>query len=80
MPHARHSKSQLLVIVVNIIVTVVQDDRLDIMKILSKNLDFDDDVNLEQIAEQADYFSGADLQSLLYSAQLASMKLTDDVS
>ncbi|XP_076269258.1 peroxisomal biogenesis factor 1 isoform X2 [Rhynchophorus ferrugineus] len=54
------------------------NDRLDILRILSRKLDFGDDVNLEEIAEKTEDFSGADLQSLLYSAQLASMKLTDD--
>ncbi|XP_066147030.1 peroxisomal ATPase PEX1 isoform X2 [Euwallacea fornicatus] len=51
-----------------------QDDRLEILKILSAKLTFDEDVNLEVVAGQTDGYSGADLQSLLYTAQIAAMK------
>ncbi|XP_074280438.1 peroxisomal ATPase PEX1 isoform X2 [Silene latifolia] len=46
-------------------------DRLDILRALSKKLPLSDDVDLEAIAVITDGFSGADLQALLSDAQLA---------
>ncbi|XP_045471118.1 peroxisome biogenesis factor 1 [Harmonia axyridis] len=51
-----------------------KESRLDILRILSKNLKLLDDVDLEEIAETTEHFSGADLQSVLYNAQLSSME------
>ncbi|XP_044266288.1 peroxisome biogenesis factor 1 [Tribolium madens] len=48
--------------------------RLEILKVLSKSLNFSNDVNLEKIASATEGFSGADLQAVLYSAQLDSVK------
>lgn len=48
----------------------MQDDRLDILKALSSRLNLDDDVLLDEIALETEYFSGADLQAVLYTAQL----------
>nr|CAH7747328.1 unnamed protein product [Callosobruchus chinensis] len=47
-----------------------KDDRLEILKILSKNLDLAPDVDFGEIANSTEYFSGADLQSLMYTAQM----------
>ncbi|KAL9239816.1 hypothetical protein vseg_014099 [Gypsophila vaccaria] len=48
-----------------------KQDRLDILRVLSKKLPMSDDVDLEAIAITTDGFSGADLQALLSDAQLA---------
>jgi len=37
---------------------------------ISKKLDLAEDVDLLRVAESCEYFSGADLQALMYSAQL----------
>lgn len=47
-----------------------QSERLEILNALSAKLSLDSDVDLELIARQTNHFSGADLQALLYSAQL----------
>lgn len=44
------------------------------MEALSKHLNFAEDVNLEEIAAHTEGYSGADLQSILYTAQLTSME------
>ncbi|XP_022242825.1 peroxisome biogenesis factor 1-like isoform X2 [Limulus polyphemus] len=46
------------------------DEREDILKCLSQRLVLADDVDLHDIAERTEFFSGADLQALFYSAQL----------
>ncbi|XP_044752140.1 LOW QUALITY PROTEIN: peroxisome biogenesis factor 1 [Coccinella septempunctata] len=51
-----------------------KDSRLDILKVLSKSLKLCEDVNLEEVAENTDGYSGADLQSVLYNAQLSTME------
>ena len=48
----------------------VKDERLDILKALSSKLHLNDDVRLEEIAIEAEHYSGADLQAVLYTAQL----------
>ncbi|KAK9698166.1 hypothetical protein RND81_08G086300 [Saponaria officinalis] len=48
-----------------------KQDRLDILRVLSKKIPLADDVDLEAIAATTDGFSGADLQALLSDAQLA---------
>ncbi len=47
------------------------------MASLSSKLDLDDDVQLEEVALKADHFTGADLQALLYTAQLKAIHQTD---
>lgn len=46
------------------------DEREDILNCLSKRLFLADDIDLHDIAERTEFFSGADLQALFYSAQL----------
>ncbi|KAK9160923.1 hypothetical protein Syun_007264 [Stephania yunnanensis] len=48
-------------------------ERMDILKVLSKKLTLASDVDLEVVASATEGFSGADLQALLYDAQLASV-------
>ncbi|KAK9137426.1 hypothetical protein Sjap_008020 [Stephania japonica] len=48
-------------------------ERVDILKVLSKKLTLASDVDLEVVASATEGFSGADLQALLYDAQLASV-------
>ena len=48
----------------------LQDERLEILRALSSQLDLQEDVRLEEIASETQHFSGADLQALLYTAQL----------
>jgi len=52
------------------------DDRVSIMKAISSNVKFADDVDLEQIArsDRADGYSGADCAALLREAGLAVLK------
>ncbi|KAL8481932.1 hypothetical protein ACS0TY_028178 [Phlomoides rotata] len=45
-------------------------ERLDILKVLSRKLPLDSDVDLEIVAQMSEGFSGADLQALLSDAQL----------
>ncbi|KAK6131484.1 hypothetical protein DH2020_034770 [Rehmannia glutinosa] len=47
-----------------------QQERLDILKVLSRKLPMDADVDLNLIARMTEGFSGADLQALLSDAQL----------
>ncbi|XP_060516816.1 peroxisomal ATPase PEX1 [Cylas formicarius] len=51
-----------------------KESRKEILSVLSRGLDLDNDVNFDQIASLTDDYSGADLQSLLYSAQLDCFK------
>ncbi|KAI4464803.1 aaa-family atpase [Holotrichia oblita] len=51
-----------------------KEERLSILKVLSKSLGLYKDVNLEYIAEATEGYTGADLQSILYTAQLTSME------
>ncbi|XP_037497521.1 peroxisome biogenesis protein 1-like [Jatropha curcas] len=48
-------------------------ERLDILKVLSRKLPIDNDVDLDAIARMTEGFSGADLQALLSDAQLAAV-------
>ncbi|TXG48256.1 hypothetical protein EZV62_027550 [Acer yangbiense] len=48
-------------------------ERLDILKVLSKKLPLENDVELDAIAHITEGFSGADLQALLSDAQLAAV-------
>ena len=47
-----------------------QSDRLEILRALSSHLTLNDDVNLEEIAKESENYSGADIQAILYTAQL----------
>nr|CAD7401991.1 unnamed protein product [Timema cristinae] len=47
-----------------------EDDRLSILKSLSRRLTLDADVDLKQLAAITKGFTGADLQAILYTAQL----------
>ena len=49
---------------------LIQDERLEILKALSSRLHLADDVRLDEIAFETEYYSGADLQAVLYTAQL----------
>jgi SpoVK/Ycf46/Vps4 family AAA+-type ATPase len=50
-----------------------RQDRLDILKVLSKDLDIEKNVDLEQWSFRLIGFTGADIQALLYSAQLRAL-------
>ncbi|XP_048525467.1 peroxisome biogenesis factor 1-like isoform X4 [Dendroctonus ponderosae] len=50
------------------------DDRLEILNILSSKLDLAEDVKMEEIAQKTEGYSGADLQSVLFTAQISTMK------
>lgn len=56
------------------------DDRLDILQSITLKMDLESDVNLEDIAEKTDGFSGADMQGLGYNAYLKAVhiKLSND--
>ncbi|KAL8059562.1 hypothetical protein ABFX02_03G095800 [Erythranthe guttata] len=47
-----------------------QQERLDILKVLSRKLPMASDVDLERVSHMTEGFSGADLQALLSDAQL----------
>ncbi|KAK9736274.1 AAA+ lid domain [Popillia japonica] len=51
-----------------------KEERLSILKVLSRSLGLYKDVNLEYIATATEGYTGADLQSILYTAQLTSME------
>ncbi|KAJ3195875.1 Peroxisome biosynthesis protein pex1 [Irineochytrium annulatum] len=46
------------------------DERADILKAVSRNLVVDPEVDLEEVSGRTDGFTGADLQGLMYSANL----------
>lgn len=48
--------------------------RKQIMLVLSKNMNLADDVNLSKIAKETSGYSGADLQAILYTAQLSAVE------
>ena len=51
-----------------------EDDRLDILKVLTRNIELDSDVNLHSLAESTSGLTGADLRAMIYTAQLLSHK------
>lgn len=53
-------------------------DRLDILRCVSSSMSLESDVTLEEIAEETDGFSGADLQGLGYNAYLLAVHDTLD--
>lgn len=56
------------------------EDRLDILRTITKKMDLSDDVNLEELAHRTNGFSGADMQGLGYNAYLKAVhvKLEND--
>lgn len=48
--------------------------RLAIFETLSKSLNFEKDVNLAYLADKTDYYTGADIQSILTSANMTAVK------
>lgn len=56
------------------------EDRLDILQSITGKMDLEKDVNLEEIAEKTEGFSGADMQGLGYNAYLKAVhvKLAQD--
>ncbi|CAG8547015.1 11519_t:CDS:2, partial [Acaulospora morrowiae] len=54
------------------------NERLEILKALSRKVDLGEDVNLSFYAEKCQGYSGADLQSLLYNAHLEAIHETID--
>ena len=55
-----------------------KDERLDILKALSKDLPLARDVNFLVLADRTDGFTGADLKAVLYNAQLEAVHKTLD--
>lgn len=51
------------------------EDRLDILKSITEKMELQDDVQLEEIAEKTDGFSGADMQGLGYNAYLKAVHI-----
>lgn len=49
---------------------MLQNDRKLILETLGKKLQFADGVNLTKIADSTEGFTGADLQAVLYTAQM----------
>lgn len=47
------------------------------MTALSSRIQLDDDVALEELAGQTEHYTGADLQALLYTAQLKAIHQLD---
>lgn len=58
----------------------MQEDRLEILSALSSKLQLDDDVRLEELAIEAEHFTGADLQAVLYTAQLKAIHQQRDAA
>ncbi|XP_023242484.1 peroxisome biogenesis factor 1-like isoform X1 [Centruroides sculpturatus] len=55
-----------------------EEERLEILQALSRKLHLSSDVDFEYLAAATANFSGADLQSLLYSAQIESLHHLND--
>ncbi|GFT11674.1 peroxisome biogenesis factor 1, partial [Nephila pilipes] len=55
-------------------------ERMDILRCLSSKLSIGDDVDLEYIAKNTEHFSGADLQALLYTANIEALHETQSSS
>ncbi|KAJ3252313.1 Peroxisome biosynthesis protein pex1 [Boothiomyces macroporosus] len=50
------------------------NDRLDIIKVITKTIKLNKEVNLDRLASETEGYSGADLQSLLYTSQLEAIQ------
>ena len=48
----------------------MQDERLEILKALTRHMSLSEDTDLSQLAEMCEHFTGADFKALLYNAQL----------
>lgn len=55
---------------------LLQDDRLSILQALGRKLVLSDDIDLKEIADNTEGFTGADLQSLLYTALIKAVEQT----
>lgn len=53
---------------------LLQNARLEILSLLTKSLNLGTDVDLEKLAEITEGFTGADLQSVIYTAQLSTLE------
>lgn len=51
-----------------------QNDRKCILQVLSRKLNLSNDIDFEEISKKSDGFTGADLQAVLYTAQIMSME------
>ena len=49
---------------------MLQEELVDILSVMSRDLPMDSDVQLRAVAEKCSGFTGADLKALLYNAQL----------
>ncbi|KAK9467820.1 P-loop containing nucleoside triphosphate hydrolase protein, partial [Lipomyces arxii] len=50
------------------------DERVDILKVLSRKMKVGDDVDFEDVAHATEGFTGADLQAVMYNAHLDAIK------
>jgi len=50
---------------------------LEILQALSRHMSLADDVNLDTVAAECEFFTGADLKALLYNSQLSAINATD---
>lgn len=55
---------------------LLQDDRFSILQALSRKLVLSDNVDLGEIANETEGFTGADLQAVLYTALLKTVEET----
>lgn len=51
-----------------------------ILKALSRKIKLNNNVNLDKVAKSTEGYSGADLQSVLYTAQLSAVEMVLDES
>lgn len=49
---------------------LLQDDRFSILEVLSRKVILSDNIDLGEIANETEGFTGADLQAVLYTALL----------
>lgn len=55
---------------------LLQDDRFAILQALSRKLVLSDNIDLGEIANETEGFTGADLQAVLYTALLKAVEET----
>lgn len=55
-------------------ICIFQEDKIDILKVLSKTIILSEDIDLHNIAVQTNNYTGADLYGLLYSTLLIAEK------
>jgi transitional endoplasmic reticulum ATPase len=51
-----------------------KEERLDILKVLSRKSNVDDQTDFKKLANMTEYFTGADMQALLRKAGLCALK------